>query len=75
MPGLDVLILIFRIFAFTIVAYSLGTIIYNIASTWKAAKSKEGGEGEGGEEPEVQTAGYKPKGSFKLKEGKLIFVQ
>lgn len=75
MPGLDVLILIFRIFAFTIVAYSLGTIIYNIASAWKAAKSKEGGGGEGGEEPEVQTAGYKPKGSFKLKEGKLIFVQ
>lgn len=27
-----------------------------------------------GEEPEVQTAGYKPNGKFKLKEGKLVFV-
>jgi hypothetical protein len=73
-PGLDVLFPILQGCAYAIMAYSLGTIIYNIASTWKAAKSKEGGE-EGGEEPEVQTAGYKPKGSFKLKEGKLVFIQ
>lgn len=71
-PGIDVLIPIIEGCAYAIMAYSLGTIIYNIMSAIKNVKKKKAGETD--EEPEVQTAGYKPKGQFKMKEGKLIFV-
>ena len=53
--------------------YALFTVIHNLKPLFDKAAGEEGGE-EGGE-PEVQTAGYKPKGSFKLKEGKLVFIQ
>jgi hypothetical protein len=63
-----------------LLVYTVGTILFNLIvsirkayTDWKIEKAGQGGEGGG--EPEVQTAGYKPKGSFKLKEGKLIFVQ
>lgn len=47
--------------------YALITVVYNISKLFSK-------EEEQGAEPEVQTAGYKPKGQFKMKEGKLIFV-
>lgn len=61
--------------------WTLGTILFNLVLSARKAytdyqekkKSKEGGEETGGE-PEVQTAGYKPNGEFKIKEGKLVFV-
>ena len=58
--------------------YTVGTILLNLVLlarkvyTDKEKEKQSGGE-EGGE-PEVQTAGYKPKGQFKMKEGKLIFI-
>ena len=51
-------------------SYALLTVIYNMKPLFDKAA---GEEGDGGE-PEVQTAGYKPQGQFKLKEGKLIFI-
>jgi hypothetical protein len=65
-----------------LLVYSIGNILFNIVLAVRkgyqdisAKKSGEKGGEEGGGEPEVQTAGYKPKGSFKLKEGKLVFIQ
>jgi hypothetical protein len=63
-----------------IVAWAIATVINNLLPLFQKAhkekgKEMEAGGEEGGGEPEVQTAGYKPRGSFKLKEGKLIFVQ
>lgn len=70
-PGVDVLVLLVKILAFCIMGYSIGTILYNLFMAYKALK---GGGEEGSEEPKVQTAGYKPKGEFKIKEGKLLFI-
>lgn len=73
-PGLDMIILVVKILAFIVMAYSLGTIIYNIVVAFKHAKEKGGEGGEESGEPEPQTAGYKPSGQFKIQEGKLVFV-
>jgi hypothetical protein len=65
-----------------LLVYTIGNILFNLVLAVRkgyqditAKKSGEKGGEEGGGEPEVQTAGYKPKGSFKLKEGKLVFIQ
>jgi hypothetical protein len=61
--------------------WTIGNILFNLVLSARKVytdSQKQGGNqtgGEQGSEPEVQTAGYKPKGSFKLKEGKLVFVQ
>ena len=83
-PLLDIGMAALHVCHIIIVAWAIATVINNLLPLFqKAHKEKgkemeaggeEGGE-EGGGEPEVQTAGYKPRGSFKLKEGKLIFVQ
>lgn len=71
-PGIDILVQVFKIMGFLIIAYALGTVLYNIFMAFKALKGG-GGEEAGGAEPE--NAGYKPRGNFKLSEGKLIFVK
>ena len=45
-------------------SYALATVIYNLQKLFDKADTGGGG----GEEPEVQTAGYNPEGSIKLKE-------
>ena len=71
---------VIKIIKTILLVYTVGTILFNLIvsirkayTDWKIEKAGQGGGG--GEEPEVQTAGYKPKGSFKLKEGKLVFIQ
>lgn len=49
-------------------AYALLTVVYNVSTLFSKSEEQSGGE------PEVQTAGYKPKGQFKMKEGKLVFI-
>ena len=60
-----------------LMVWTIGTILMNIIGLLQQ-KYKEMEKNKSGEEtptePEVQTAGYKPKGSFKMKEGKLVFV-
>jgi len=75
-PLVDATTTVIHIAHYSVAGMALATIIYNLIPVFKAviAKIKGSSEEEAGE-PEVQTAGYKPKGSFKLKEGKLIFVQ
>lgn len=64
-----------------LMVWTLGTILFNLIvsvrkayTEWQAKQSTETGTEETGSEPEVQTAGYKPKGQFKLQEGRLIFI-
>jgi hypothetical protein len=80
LPMLEAATSVIKIIKTILLVYTVGTILFNLIvsirkayTDWKIEKAGDGGGG--GEEPEVQTAGYKPKGSFKLKEGKLIFVQ
>jgi hypothetical protein len=77
-PLIDCSTTVLHIAHYSIAGMALATIIYNLMPVFKAViqklKGSQGGEETGGE-PEVQTAGYKPKGSFKLKEGKLVFIQ
>jgi hypothetical protein len=57
--------------------WTIGNILFNLVlAARKAYTGSQGGESgaETGGEPEVQTAGYKPNGKFKLREGKLIFI-
>ncbi len=57
--------------------WTIGNILFNLVlAARKAYTGSQGGEsgGETGGEPAVQTAGYKPNGKFKLREGKLIFI-
>lgn len=60
-----------------LLVYTVGTILFNVIvsvrKTYTDWKEKKAGD-QGGGEPEVQTAGYKPNGKFKLKEGKLVFI-
>lgn len=72
-PGVDVLVLLVNLIAYCIMAYSIGTILYNLFNAFKSMKGAGGGE-EGGEETGAENAGYKPKGTFRISEGKLIFV-
>lgn len=65
---------------YALMVYTIGNILYNLVLSARKAytdyqSKKSGAEGgETGGEPEVQTAGYKPNGEFKIKEGKLIFI-
>jgi hypothetical protein len=56
--------------------WTIGNILINLVDVvQKEAQNQTGTESETETEPEVQTAGYKPRGTFKLKEGKLVFIQ
>ena len=57
--------------------WTIGTILMNIIGLLQTKYKEIEANKQGGEtptEPEVQTAGYKPKGEFKIKEGKLVFI-
>jgi phage-related protein len=77
-PLVDCTTTVIHIVHYSVAGMALATIIYNLIPVFKAVIAKLKGSDEkegGGEEPEVQTAGYKPRGTFKLKEGKLVFIQ
>lgn len=73
-PFLDGLHLPIHLGHIAVGSYALFTVIYNLSSLFDKHEEEHGGD-KGGKEPEVQTAGYKPKGQFKLQEGKLVFVK